>query len=134
MRTALISALCCGALLGLALAPEVAQASETAKKPVAQKSVANKTATKTATKTAAKTPRKVAATLTPSPALAAVIGGEATSRPEVIKKLWDYIKANGLQDAKDKRAINADAKLQPLFGKDQISMFEIAGIVGKHVS
>ena len=82
----------------------------------------------------AKTPRKVAATLTPSPALAAVIGSEATSRPEVIKKLWDYIKANGLQDAKDKRAINADAKLQPLFGKDQISMFEIAGIVGKHVS
>ena len=54
MRTALISALCCGALLGLALAPEVAQASETAKKPVAQKSVANKTATKTATKSKAK--------------------------------------------------------------------------------
>lgn len=54
MRTALISALCCGALLGLALAPEVAQASETAKKPVAQKSVANKPATKTATKSKAK--------------------------------------------------------------------------------
>ncbi|MNW18059.1 DNA topoisomerase I/SWI domain fusion protein [compost metagenome] len=63
-----------------------------------------------------------------------MVGSEATSRPEVIKKLWDYIKANGLQDAKDKRAINADAKLKPLFGKDQISMFEIAGIVGKHVS
>ena len=73
------------------------------------------------------------AALKPSAELAAVIGGEATSRPEVIKKLWDYIKANGLQDAANKRAINADAKLRPVFGKDQISMFELAGIVGKHV-
>ena len=63
-----------------------------------------------------------------------MIGDAATSRPEVIKKLWDYIKANNLQDATNKRAINADAKLKPLFGKDQISMFEIAGSVGKHVS
>ena len=77
---------------------------------------------------------EVSATLTPSADLAAVIGDGATSRPEVIKKLWDYIKANNLQDATNKRAINADAKLKPLFGKDQISMFEIAGIVGKHVS
>ena len=53
---------------------------------------------------------------------------------EYIKKLWDYIKANGLQDAKDKRAINADAKLKPVFGKEQISMFELAGIVGKHLA
>ncbi|MEG0201997.1 MAG: topoisomerase C-terminal repeat-containing protein, partial [Comamonas sp.] len=96
---------------------------------------AGKTATKTAAKTpAVKKPRTVSATLKPSAELAAVIGGEATSRPEVIKKLWDYIKANGLQDAKDKRAINADAKLKPVFGKDQVSMFELAGIVGKHVS
>ncbi len=109
-------------------------ATKTAGKAAAKATKATKTATKTATKSAAKAPRKVAATLTPSPALAAVVGSEATSRPEVIKKLWDYIKANGLQDAKDKRAINADAKLKPLFGKDQISMFEIAGIVGKHVS
>ena len=76
----------------------------------------------------------MSATLTPSTDLAAVIGGEATSRPEVIKKLWDYIKANGLQDTKDKRVINADAKLKPVFGKDQVNMFELAGIVGKHVS
>ncbi|RGE46441.1 DNA topoisomerase III [Comamonas testosteroni] len=95
---------------------------------------AKKVATKTAKAPAAKKPRTVSATLTPSAELAAVIGSEQTSRTEVIKKLWDYIKANGLQDAKDKRAINADAKLKPVFGKDQVSMFELAGIVGKHVS
>jgi DNA topoisomerase-3 len=51
----------------------------------------------------------------------------------VVKKLWDYIKANGLQDAADKRKVNADAKLRPVFGKDQVTMFEIAGIVGQHL-
>ncbi len=101
----------------------------------AAKKTAAKTVTKATTKTAAvKKPRTVSATLKPSADLAAVIGSEPTSRPDVIKKLWDYIKANGLQDAKDKRAINADAKLKPVFGKEQISMFELAGIVGKHVS
>jgi chromatin remodeling complex protein RSC6 len=49
------------------------------------------------------------------------------------KKIWDYIKANGLQDATNKRAINADAKLKPVFGKDQVTMFELAGIAGKHL-
>ena len=62
-----------------------------------------------------------------------MIGEGAVSRPEVVKKLWDYIKAHGLQDAKDKRSINADAKLKPVFGKDQVTMFEIAGIVGQHL-
>ena len=70
----------------------------------------------------------------PSAALAAVIGTEAVARPQVIKKLWDYIKANGLQDAANKRAINADAKLLAVFGKPQITMFELAGIVGKHLA
>ena len=104
--------------------------------PAAKKTTAaaKKAATKTAKAPAVKKPRTVSATLTPSADLAAVIGSEQTSRTEVIKKLWDYIKANGLQDAKDKRAINADAKLKPVFGKDQVSMFELAGIVGKHVS
>ena len=82
----------------------------------------------------AATPRKTGAGLKPSAALAAVIGAEPVARTEVVKKLWDYIKAHGLQDAADKRAINADAKLRPVFGKDQVSMFEIAGIVGKHLS
>jgi DNA topoisomerase-3 len=72
--------------------------------------------------------------LKPSDSLAAVIGTEPVARTEVIKKLWDYIKANGLQDATNKRAINADAKLKPVFGKDQVTMFELAGIVGKHLS
>ena len=104
-------------------------------KKTTKKAATKKTAAKTATKTAAvKKPRTVSATLKPSADLAAVIGSEPTSRPDVIKKLWDYIKANGLQDAKDKRAINADAKLKPVFGKEQISMFELAGIVGKHLA
>jgi DNA topoisomerase-3 len=63
-----------------------------------------------------------------------VIGPDAVARTEVIKKLWDYIKANGMQDATNKRAINADAKLKPVFGKDQITMFELAGLIGKHLS
>ena len=65
--------------------------------------------------------------LKPSPELAAVIGAEPVARTEVIKKLWDYIKAHGLQDAKNKRAINADDKLLPVFGKPQVTMFELAG-------
>ena len=70
----------------------------------------------------------------PSAELAAVIGDEPVARTEVIKKLWTYIKANGLQDATNKRAINADAQLLPVFGKPQVSMFELAGLVGKHLS
>ena len=80
-----------------------------------------------------KAPRKVTAGYLPSNELAAVIGTEAVARTEVIKKIWDYIKANGLQDATNKRAINADAKLKPVFGKDQVTMFELAGIAGKHL-
>ena len=63
-----------------------------------------------------------------------MIGGDPIARPAVVKALWDYIKANGLQDSKDKRSINADAKLLPVFGKPQVTMFELAGIVGKHLS
>ncbi len=70
----------------------------------------------------------------PSAELAAVIGAGPVARTEVIKKLWDYIKANGLQDATNKRAINADAKLLAVFGKPQVTMFELAGIAGKHLS
>jgi DNA topoisomerase III len=104
-----------------------------AKAAAPAKAAAKKTAP--AKKTAApKAPRKTGAGLTPSAALAAVIGSEPVARTEVIKKLWDYIKANGLQDAANKRAINADAKLRPVFGKAQVTMFELAGIVGKHLS
>jgi upstream activation factor subunit UAF30 len=72
--------------------------------------------------------------LTPSAALAAVVGKEPLPRTEVISKLWVYIKANNLQDASNKRMINADAKLKEVFGKPQVSMFEMAGLIGKHVS
>ena len=113
-----------------------------ASKPVAKtarKSPAKAAAAKMPAKTAAaKTPRKRAAStaagLKPSEALAAVIGPEPVARTQVIKKLWDYIKANGLQDAANKRAINADAKLLAVFGKPQVTMFELAGIAGKHLS
>lgn len=63
-----------------------------------------------------------------------MIGDGLYGRGEVTKKLWDYIKAQGLQDAKDKRTINADAKLQPVFGKPSVTMFEIAKIIGGHLS
>ena len=106
------------------------------------KSLTNaKTPAKKATPAKTAAPRKTAvkkastaAGLKPSAALAAVIGAEAIARPQVIKKLWDYIKANGLQDAANKRNINADAKLLAVFGKPQVTMFELAGIVGKHLS
>ncbi len=109
-------------------------AAKTAKAPAAKKAAAKKTpAAKTAKP---KTPRvaKPGAGLKPSDALAAVIGAEPVARTQVIKKLWDYIKAEGLQDAANKRAINADAKLLPVFGKPQVTMFELAGIVGKHLT
>jgi len=104
-----------------------------AKAAPAKKAAAKAPAAK---KAATKTPRKATpgSGLTPSADLAAVIGGEAVARTEVIKKVWDYVKANGLQDATNKRAINADAKLLPVFGKAQITMFELAGIVGKHLT
>jgi len=107
-------------------------AAPAAKKAAAKKAPAKKAAAKTKTATP-KAPRKPAAGKAPSAALAAVIGAEPVARTEVVKKLWDYIKANGLQDATNKRAINADAKLLPVFGKPQITMFELAGIVGKHL-
>ncbi len=71
--------------------------------------------------------------LTPSPALAAVVGAAPLPRTEIISKLWVYIKAHNLQDAANKRMINADAKLKEVFGKPQVSMFEMAGLIGKHV-
>lgn len=107
--------------------------------PAAKKAAAKKVAAKKApaAKTAKpKTPRvaKPGSGLKPSDALAAVIGSEPVARTQVIKKLWDYIKAENLQDAANKRAINADAKLLPVFGKPQVTMFELAGIVGKHLT
>jgi DNA topoisomerase-3 len=104
-------------------AAKAAPVKAAAKKAPAKKAAAKKSAT-----------RKPAAGLTPSAELAAVIGKEPVARTEVIKKIWDYIKAQGLQDPNDKRSVLADAKLQPVFGKDRVTMFEITGLVGKHLS
>jgi len=71
--------------------------------------------------------------LTPSATLAAVIGPDAVPRTEVTKKIWDYIKQHNLQDPANRRNINADAKLRPLFGKDQVSMFELTKLVSAHL-
>lgn len=72
--------------------------------------------------------------MTPSATLAAVIGGSPMPRTEVTKKLWAYIKRNGLQDSKNRRNINADDKLQDVFGgKKQVSMFEMTKLVSRHL-
>ena len=119
-------------------------AKKAAKKPAkkAAKKAAKKVVKKAAKKKAAPKKKKSArkpnaafmAALTPSPTLAEVVGSKPLPRTEVIKKIWDYIKKNGLQDSKNRRMINADGKLKTLFdGKDQISMFELAKVVSKHV-
>ncbi|WP_298013396.1 SWIB/MDM2 domain-containing protein [uncultured Castellaniella sp.] len=71
--------------------------------------------------------------LTPSATLAAIIGKDAVPRTEVTKRIWDYIKKHDLQDPANRRNINADAKLRPLFGKDQVSMFELTKLVSQHL-
>jgi chromatin remodeling complex protein RSC6 len=72
--------------------------------------------------------------VTPSAALAEVVGSKPLPRTEVTKKLWAYIKQNGLQDKKNKRMINADATLKPVFGgKSAVNMFDMTKLVGKHL-
>jgi upstream activation factor subunit UAF30 len=71
----------------------------------------------------------------PDSALAAVVGDRAMPRTEITKKLWQYIKRNGLQDAKERRMINADDRLRTVFGgKRQVSMFEMTKLVNRHIS
>ena len=107
-------------------APKKAAPKKAAPKKAAKKAAAKK-------KSARKPNAAFMAPLTPSATLAEVVGNKPMPRTEVVKKIWDYIKKNNLQDAKNRRMINADAKLKPVFGKDQISMFELAKIVNKHV-
>ena len=72
--------------------------------------------------------------MTPSATLGAVIGSSAMPRTEVTKKIWGYIKRNGLQDKKNRRMINADDKLKSVFGgKSQVSMFEMTKLVSRHL-
>jgi upstream activation factor subunit UAF30 len=72
--------------------------------------------------------------LTPSAELADVIGANPVARTEAVKLIWDYIKANNLQNPANKRNILADAKLGKVFGKDEVTMFELTGLLGKHLN
>ncbi len=106
------------------------------KKSASKKSASKKTASKKTVK--AKVKRKPNAAfmkpMTPSAALGAVIGTNAMPRTEVTKKIWVYIKKNKLQDAKNRRMINADDKLRDVFGgKKQVSMFEMTKLVSRHL-
>jgi upstream activation factor subunit UAF30 len=112
----------------------------TPKKATAKKAAPKKAAPKKAVKKAA--PKKKArkpnaafmVALTTSPALSEIVGSKPLPRTEIIRSIWVYIKKNKLQDSSNKRMINADAKLAPLFGgKSQVSMFDLAGIVNKNV-
>ncbi|MGB4117129.1 MAG: DNA topoisomerase III [Polaromonas sp.] len=107
---------------------------KSAVKPAAKKVAAKKAPAAKVAKPKVARVAKPSSGLKPSDALAAVIGAEPVARTQVIKKLWDYIKAENLQDSANKRNINADAKLLAVFGKPQVTMFELAGIVGKHLS
>ncbi len=112
----------------------------TAKKAPAKKAAVKKAAPakKVAVKKAPATKRTPNAAfmkaLTPSPALAAIVGAAPLPRTEVVSKMWVYIKKHKLQDEANKRMVNADAKLKEVFGKAQVSMFEMAGLIGKHLT
>ncbi|AGH95828.1 SWIB/MDM2 domain-containing protein [Pseudobdellovibrio exovorus] len=111
-------------------------AKKAAPKKVAKKAAPKKAAKKAAPKKAASKRKPNAAfmkALTPSTTLAAIVGASALPRTEVVKKLWAYIKKNGLQDSKNRRNINADDKLKPIFGKNTVSMFEMTKLVSKHL-
>jgi len=128
----------------------MATAKKAAKKKPAKKPAAKKSAKKPAKKAPAKkaAPKKAAKksgakrkpnaafmkAMTPSAVLAAVVGSMPLPRTEVTKKIWDYIKKNKLQDAINRRLINADEKLRAVFGgKKQVSMFEMTKLVSNHL-
>ena len=111
--------------------------------PKATKKAAPKATKKAAPKAAKKAPKAKSArkpnaafmkALTPSAVLAEIVGNKPLPRTQVVSKIWDYIKKHNLQNPKNKRNIIADDKLAKLFGKKEVTMFELAGIVGKHLS
>ncbi|MCX6838885.1 MAG: SWIB/MDM2 domain-containing protein [Verrucomicrobia bacterium] len=126
----------------------MAKKAATKSKPAAKKAAkpAAKKAAKPAAKKAAKpAAKKAAAKRKPNPALmkpvqpdailGVVVGSKPAPRGQITKKLWDYIKKNGLQDAKNKRNINADDALKAVFGgKKTVTMFEMTKLVSKHIS
>ena len=112
----------------------MAKAKKTVKKKAAKKA-AKPAAKKVAKKKSARKPNAAfMAPVTPSAALAEVVGAKAIPRTEVTKRLWIYIKKNGLQDPKNRRMIKADAALKTVFGgKAVVNMFEMTKLVGKHL-
>jgi upstream activation factor subunit UAF30 len=133
----------------------MATAKKAAKKPAAKKAAAKKSAKKAPAKkapakkaAAKKAPAKKAAkkpaakrkpnaafmkAMTPSPSLAAIVGSNPLPRTEVTKKVWDYIKKNKLQDAVNRRMINADDKLKQVLGKAKVTMFEMTKLISSHL-
>jgi len=134
----------------------MATAKKAAKKTAAKKAPAKKSSAKKATakkapakKSAAKAPAKKSAAkkstakrkpnaafmkaMTPSASLAAIVGSAALPRTEVTKKVWDYIKKNKLQDAVNRRMINADDKLKQVLGKAKVTMFEMTKLISAHL-
>lgn len=113
---------------------QVASKKATTKAP-AKKAAAKGASSKSAAKKASTRKPNAAfmAPLQPDDTLAAVVGNKPLPRTEIVKKVWDHIKKAGLQDQNNKRMINADDKTRPLFGKAQISMFDLAKIVNNHI-
>lgn len=108
----------------------------TAKKAASAKPASAAKAAKTATAAAPKRTPNAAfmKPMTPSTELAAIVGAKPLPRTEVTKKVWEYIKKHKLQDAANKRMINADAKLKAVLKKNQVSMFEMTKIISTHLS
>jgi upstream activation factor subunit UAF30 len=118
-------------------APAKKAAAKPAAKPAAKKAAPAKAAPKAAAakKPAARKPNAAfMKAMTPSAQLAAVVGSNPLPRTEVTKKVWEYIKKQDLQDAANRRMINADDKLKPVFGgKSQVSMFEMTKLISDHL-
>ncbi|MCR4338463.1 MAG: SWIB/MDM2 domain-containing protein [Gemmatimonadaceae bacterium] len=113
--------------------------SSSKRKSAKRGSAKRKTASKSRAKAKPKTKRKPNAAfmkpMQPSASLSAVVGSNPLPRTEITKRLWAYIKRRGLQDSKNRRMINADDALRPVFGgKRQVSMFEMTKLVNKHLS
>ena len=126
----------------MATAKKAGKKAAPAKRPAAKKAATKKAApVKKAAAKKTKAPAKKRTpnaafmkAMTPSGALAAIIGDRPVPRTEVTKKVWEYIKKNNLQDATKRTMINADAKLREIFKKGQVSMFEMTKLINSHLS
>ena len=109
--------------------PTQTSSTASAKKPAAKKAAP----AKAAAKKASGKPNALQQPLTPSKELAAVVGSNPIARGEVVSKMWDYIRKHKLQNPENKREIIADAKLEPIFGKKKVTMFEMNKHLAAHL-